>query len=81
MTATASRSGDIADLNTVAATFARRGAEEAEATIAALAAEAIRTWRLDEATFWQRVKFRARMLRAARDGASQHRTGGETTRC
>lgn len=75
MSATARDYGDAKDLEAAASTFAQRGVEEAEMAIAALAADAIRHWRLDEATFWQRVKFRARMLRAARDGASMHRTG------
>lgn len=81
MTAMAPRPGDGTDLDTAAATFAGRDVEEAEMAIAALAAEAIRGWRLDEAMFWQRVKFRARMLRAMRGGVSQRRTEGGTRRC
>lgn len=76
-----SRSGAMLDLDATAARFARREAGDAEAAIAALAAAAIRHWRLDEATFWQRVKFRARMLRAARDGAASRQAVGEATRC
>lgn len=56
------------DLEAAATAFAAQGAAEAEEQIAALAADAIRRWQLDEATFWQRVKFRARLLRAAGDG-------------
>lgn len=53
------------DLENEALAFARGDSEEAEALLARLAADAIRRWQLDEATFWQRVKFRARMIRAA----------------
>ena len=40
-----------------------------EVLIETLVAEAIRHWRLDDATFWQRVKFKARMMRATRRAA------------
>lgn len=53
--------------------FARGDPEEAEMLLAQLAANAIGRWQLDEATFWQRVKFRARMIRAA---ATRDATGG-----
>lgn len=38
----------------------------AEATIDAYVAGAIAAWRLEDATYWQRVKFRARMIRTMR---------------
>ncbi len=44
--------------------FARQDAATSEALIETLATQAIRQWRLDDATFWQRVKFQARMIRA-----------------
>lgn len=57
----ASRTGSLDEL---AAAFALRPAVEAEAVIESFCAEAVRQWRLHDATFWQRVKFRARMMRA-----------------
>ncbi|MBE2993420.1 hypothetical protein IFR23_15550 [Sphingomonas sp. CFBP 13603] len=44
--------------------FAKQDAATSEALIETLATQAIRQWRLDDATFWQRVKFQARMIRA-----------------
>ncbi|MGA1798300.1 hypothetical protein VH567_05915 [Sphingomonas sp. 4RDLI-65] len=44
--------------------FAKQDAAASEALIETLATQAIRQWRLDDATFWQRVKFQARMIRA-----------------
>lgn len=44
--------------------FAKQDATSSEALIEMLATQAIRQWRLDDATFWQRVKFQARMIRA-----------------
>ena len=44
--------------------FAKQDAARSEALIETLATQAIRQWRLDDATFWQRVKFQARMIRA-----------------
>ena len=44
--------------------FAKQDAASSEALIETLATQAIRQWRLDDATFWQRVKFQARMIRA-----------------
>ena len=38
----------------------------AEATIDAFVADAIAAWRLEDATYWQRVKFRARLMRTMR---------------
>ncbi|TCP73082.1 hypothetical protein [Sphingomonas sp. PP-CE-1G-424] len=51
--------------------FAKQDAATSEALIETLATQAIRQWRLDDATFWQRVKFQARMIRA-RQGAGRH---------
>lgn len=51
----------LADL---AASFALNDQVESEILIASFCTEAIRQWRLNDATFWQRVKFRARLLRA-----------------
>lgn len=53
-------------LEPVAQRFAAIEREEAEAAIDAQVATAIREWRLSDATFWQRVKFRSRMIRTAR---------------
>jgi hypothetical protein len=50
--------------------FAKQDAATSEALIETLATQAIRQWRLDDATFWQRVKFQARMIRA-RQGAGR----------
>ncbi|MGU3389292.1 hypothetical protein [Sphingomonas sp. M1A8_2b] len=44
--------------------FAKQDAATSEALIETLATQAIRQWRLDEATYLQRVKFQARMIRA-----------------
>jgi hypothetical protein len=44
--------------------FARQDAVTSEVVIAALVTQAIQQWRLDDATFWQRVKFQARLIRA-----------------
>ena len=48
----------------LARAFAAQDAATSEALIETLATQAIRQWRLDDATFWQRVKFQARMIRA-----------------
>lgn len=48
----------------LARAFAAQDAASSEALIETLATQAIRQWRLDDATFWQRVKFQARMIRA-----------------
>jgi hypothetical protein len=48
-----------------AAAFALRSVADTDVLIDALSREAIRQWRLADATFWQRVRFRARRLRAA----------------
>ena len=61
---TPAEADQAAALDGLAAAFAVRSAAEADAVIEALSAEAIRLWRLNDAMFWQRVKFRARRLRA-----------------
>ena len=69
----------------VALTFAQHDADTAEALIAVLVTQAVRQWRLDDATFWQRVKFKARMIRAtarhAPDAADDRRDDGGNARC
>lgn len=50
--------------------LALHDAAAGELLIEMLVGEAIRQWRLDDATFWQRVKFKARMIRATRRSAS-----------
>ncbi|WP_267378148.1 MULTISPECIES: hypothetical protein [unclassified Sphingomonas] len=55
---------DRADLERLAVEFAAMTPGAAEELIDSLAAQAIARWRLDDATMWQRVKFRARMIRA-----------------
>lgn len=52
-------------VDALAPRFARLGAQAAEMLIDSYVDEAIAQWRVEDATFWQRVKFRARMLRAA----------------
>lgn len=53
-----------ADLEAEALLFARGDRVRAEARLARLAQAAVAAWRLDDAIFWQRVKFRARQVRA-----------------
>lgn len=59
---------DFADHGTnvaeLAREFARQDPVTSEALIASLVTQAIQQWRLDDATFWQRVKFQARLIRA-----------------
>ena len=56
-------------LEATAARHAHLDAEASERELAMLTERAILAWRLEEAAFWQRVKFRARMLRARARGA------------
>ena len=56
----------------LARAFAMQDAATSEALIETLATQAIRQWRLDDATFWQRVKFQARMIRAKQGSWSSH---------
>ena len=61
---TPAEADQAAALEELAASFALRDREESEELIESFCCEAIRQWRLKDATFWQRVKFRARLLRA-----------------
>ncbi len=55
----------------LARAFADQDAKASEALIETLVTQAVRQWRLDDATFWQRVKFQARLIRATgRSGGS-----------
>jgi len=49
----------------ISSEFASGDAEASDAMLDLLTGDAIKEWRLQDATFWQRVKFRSRMLRAA----------------
>lgn len=50
----------------LASVFADRDATSSEALIQAFVTQAIQKWKLDDATYWQRVKFQARLIRATR---------------
>ena len=52
------------DVTVVAKIFVMHNEAKAEALIATLIAEALERWLLDDATFWQRVRYRTRQLRA-----------------
>jgi hypothetical protein len=51
--------------------FAGEDEEESDALLDLLTGDAIKERRLQDATFWQRVKFRSRMLRASDAGAQR----------
>lgn len=51
--------------------FASGDAEMSDAMLDQLTGDAIKERRLQDATFWQRVKFRSRMLRAVESGAQR----------
>lgn len=51
-------------LEAAAVRFAAMDRLEADAVIDAHVAVAIREWRIADATLWQRVKFRSRMVRS-----------------
>lgn len=53
------------DLEPLAQRFAAMEPDAAECAIDAQVAIAIREWRISDATFWQRIKFRSRMIRTA----------------
>lgn len=53
----------------IAGEFARDHADVSDALLDLLTGDAIKQWRLQDATFWQRIKFRSRMLRALELGA------------
>lgn len=52
------------DLDPMGRRFAQMSAGEAEILIDAYVVQAISEWRVTDATFWQRVKLRSRMIRA-----------------
>ncbi len=52
-------------LEVTARRFAAMPRQDAESAIDLQVAVAIREWRVSDATFWQRVKFRSRMIRTA----------------
>jgi hypothetical protein len=58
-------------LEEVSIQFAREPAERSDELLDSLTGEAIKERRLQDATFWQRVKFRSRMLRAIALGAAR----------
>jgi len=51
--------------------FAAEDAEASDAMLDLLTGDAIKEWRMQDATFWQRVKFRSRMLRAVESGVQR----------
>ena len=56
--------GGDRDLDPMGRRFAAMSAGEAETLIDTYVVQAISEWRVTDATFWQRVKFRSRMIRA-----------------
>lgn len=61
------------DLVAMAERFAAMPADCAEGLIEAYAVAAVAQWRIADATFWQRVKFRSRLLRAVARGSQGDR--------
>ena len=55
-------------LEEVSRLYARESEAASDAQLDSLTDAAIKTLKLQEATFWQRVKFRSRMIRAAAGG-------------
>ena len=55
-------------LEEVATAYAAEPLASSEEELDSLTSEAIAELRLQDATFWQRVKFRARMIRATEQG-------------
>jgi len=55
-------------LEEVSRLYARETAASSDALLDSLTEAAIRELKLQDATFWQRVKFRSRMIRAAAGG-------------
>jgi len=55
-------------LEEFAAAYAADPLASSEEALDSLTSEAIGEWRMQDATFWQRVKFRARMIRATEEG-------------
>jgi hypothetical protein len=56
-------------LEVVSRAYARENEASSDALLDSLTDAAIRSLKLQDATFWQRVKFRSRMIRAATEGA------------
>jgi len=57
-------------LEEVSRLYARENEAASEAQLDSLTDAAIQARKLQDATFWQRVKFRSRMIRAAAAGGS-----------
>jgi hypothetical protein len=55
-------------LEVVSRAYARESQASSDALLDSLTDAAIRALKLQDATFWQRVKFRSRMIRAAAGG-------------
>ena len=55
----------------ISSEFAGGDADASDAMLDLLTGDAIKERRLQDATFWQRVKFRSRMLRAVESGAQR----------
>ena len=70
--------GHDRDFEDTARAMAGEDAVAAEARVEALVTIAVQRWRLDDALFWQRAMFRARLIRAERGGSW---TGKEELRC
>lgn len=68
-TAQVSAATTLPSLEAVAMRYARTDPDASERELAMLTERAILGWKLEEAAFWQRVKFRSRMLRARARGA------------
>ena len=66
----------MAGLVAMSERFAAMPAGEAERLIEAYVVQAVSQWRVADATFWQRVKFRARLIRATARGREVDRSRG-----
>jgi len=55
-------------LEEVSLLYARESEADSDAQLDSLTDVAIKEFKLQDATFWQRVKFRSRMIRAAAGG-------------
>jgi hypothetical protein len=55
-------------LEEISRDYAAVPAHISDAELDSLTDEAISQWRLQDGTFWQRVKFRSRMIRALNEG-------------
>lgn len=64
-----------ADLERIAADLAQAPDEPSDAALDWLIERALRCWHLADATFWQRVKFRTRLLRALANSAGAAANG------